>query len=782
MAAPMQSTPPMDMNQHIPLTLNTGNPSNMAQYSNHMNYGPSSPPVVGQSFGEFHPQFNGASGPYSPNSSIHPSESASNVGNQHYNANGGPMPDSKAQMHQAQALALARAQANIRSRQAALSTQPSTFSSVPVPLGSAGPTFKAPFDPQQPPSHPPHQLTHSQVNPQNGAQLQHQPQHQQPLQQHQQQPLQQQAVSQQQQPLQQQQSLQQQQQHQIPQHQQQNQQHQQQQHQHQQHQQQQQQQQQQHNANQLEMFTMMMNNNSNANPESVKLVSPIDQSQFPNNRYSTNSSAQTMISPMNFQQQPFSRVQQHSIQPGQQFQNQQQPQSFQQPQYYPLDNQLSQQLPLPIPDFGMSAQQNSSQFNPAPLSSGLISISNPIQNGMMMTNTAPSAMSATGNSNSNSQISSNNLLNYAPGQAEVNVHEKWNQFLGPAHDDDDDDDHMMSQDGQSTVQTGGTASTTTTKINSAGPATSMPSTFTNPQSNGSMNGYPSYLMQNATPMSFQSSAEPETAHGSGSVSFYQKPSPASHIRNPPRLKYTSMPYTYESPYSARLQDSSRSFHEDSNSLPQTPNSQVNANFALLSVLDDIKKDTAAREYSLNIHGSTGYPQTIGNTIPSQRDPFPSHPQHMNPVQQPPQQITILPQPQSNYRGPTQYDDDNGSALSMNSNASYPLQRGSPTMSSLSNQGPSSATSGVKGHFVCSEPGCGKVFDRQQKLKSHSISHKADRPFICGYCNLAFQRNHDLTRHMRLHTNEKPHKCMLCPKSFMRADALKRHGKMDHGEV
>ncbi|KAI8842706.1 hypothetical protein BJ741DRAFT_528558 [Chytriomyces cf. hyalinus JEL632] len=104
------------------------------------------------------------------------------------------------------------------------------------------------------------------------------------------------------------------------------------------------------------------------------------------------------------------------------------------------------------------------------------------------------------------------------------------------------------------------------------------------------------------------------------------------------------------------------------------------------------------------------------------------------------------------------------------------------MSSLSNQGPSSATSGVKGHFVCSEPGCGKVFDRQQKLKSHSISHKADRPFICGYCNLAFQRNHDLTRHMRLHTNEKPHKCMLCPKSFMRADALKRHGKMDHGEV
>ncbi|KAJ3298459.1 hypothetical protein HDU79_010195 [Rhizoclosmatium sp. JEL0117] len=382
------------------------------------------------------------------------------------------------------------------------------------------------------------------------------------------------------------------------------------------------------------------------------------------------------------------------------------------------------------------------------LTPGLVTMGNQVSSNLQQTNSIISSMAAP------------TIGNYQPATQsmsapmnDLNPSEKWNKFLDGAREEDDDDD-MSSQVGQP------------------------------------VNTQSSYFMNND---GFTQPTQPRSNGGSdigtssyGSVSFYQK-APSSQ-RAPPRMKYTSMPYSYDAPYSARLQESRQFFDEQQQMGPQAPQSSVNAGFAMLSVGDGIRKDNQ-QEFAM-VQPPAQQQQQLPQMQqqPQMYQPQPQQQQsHQLQVPQqyfPQQQQSQLPQlaPPQGYR----YEEEGGSALSMNSQASFHQYSqpsgGSPTMSSLSNQGGSSVTPGSKGHFICPEPGCGKVFDRAQKLKSHSVSHKADRPFICGYCNLAFQRNHDLTRHMRLHTNEKPHKCMQCTKSFMRADALKRHSKMDHGEI
>ncbi|OMJ26165.1 Transcriptional regulator CRZ1 [Smittium culicis] len=70
--------------------------------------------------------------------------------------------------------------------------------------------------------------------------------------------------------------------------------------------------------------------------------------------------------------------------------------------------------------------------------------------------------------------------------------------------------------------------------------------------------------------------------------------------------------------------------------------------------------------------------------------------------------------------------------------------------------------------------CFASFSRQHNLKSHTLTHSTERPFICDICSKSFRRQHDLKRHKKLHTGERPHTCPTCGRGFARLDALNRH--------
>ncbi|OMJ28834.1 Transcriptional regulator CRZ1 [Smittium culicis] len=70
--------------------------------------------------------------------------------------------------------------------------------------------------------------------------------------------------------------------------------------------------------------------------------------------------------------------------------------------------------------------------------------------------------------------------------------------------------------------------------------------------------------------------------------------------------------------------------------------------------------------------------------------------------------------------------------------------------------------------------CYASFSRQHNLKSHTLTHSTERPFICDICMKSFRRQHDLKRHKKLHTGERPHTCPTCGRGFARLDALNRH--------
>lgn len=81
------------------------------------------------------------------------------------------------------------------------------------------------------------------------------------------------------------------------------------------------------------------------------------------------------------------------------------------------------------------------------------------------------------------------------------------------------------------------------------------------------------------------------------------------------------------------------------------------------------------------------------------------------------------------------------------------------------------------HF-CKFPGCSRVFDRRQNLKSHELSHvpHTEKQYKCRACHLVFARVHDLNRHFKSHINERKYVCTTCNKAFNRSDAMRRHQK------
>jgi uncharacterized C2H2 Zn-finger protein len=120
-----------------------------------------------------------------------------------------------------------------------------------------------------------------------------------------------------------------------------------------------------------------------------------------------------------------------------------------------------------------------------------------------------------------------------------------------------------------------------------------------------------------------------------------------------------------------------------------------------------------------------------------------------------------------------------------SQPSQPIPSQSRKSSICSVTSTSSSSNGEK-TFVCTHPGCDKVFARVQNLRSHMRCHLTTTPHQCKECGMGFRRTTDLQRHVRtMHTpnDQKPWACPKCPKRFGRSDALKRHlqsKSKDHG--
>ncbi|OQD95723.1 hypothetical protein PENSOL_c019G09356 [Penicillium solitum] len=86
----------------------------------------------------------------------------------------------------------------------------------------------------------------------------------------------------------------------------------------------------------------------------------------------------------------------------------------------------------------------------------------------------------------------------------------------------------------------------------------------------------------------------------------------------------------------------------------------------------------------------------------------------------------------------------------------------------------------KQDFKC--PHCAKDFKRLFNLKSHLLTHTADRPFSCDICQKRFSRKNDCNRHKKIHSGEKDWVCEGCLVSFVRADMLNNHHRAPIGQA
>ncbi|KAG0285511.1 hypothetical protein BGZ98_005479 [Dissophora globulifera] len=91
----------------------------------------------------------------------------------------------------------------------------------------------------------------------------------------------------------------------------------------------------------------------------------------------------------------------------------------------------------------------------------------------------------------------------------------------------------------------------------------------------------------------------------------------------------------------------------------------------------------------------------------------------------------------------------------------------------------SAAKRAKHRYTCHFPNCDRIFSRPYNLKSHSLTHDANRPHACGKCAKSFARIHDRDRHMNSHMPLKPHVCIVCEGRFARQDAVIRHLKLSN---
>ncbi|KAJ8713052.1 hypothetical protein PYW08_008356 [Mythimna loreyi] len=73
------------------------------------------------------------------------------------------------------------------------------------------------------------------------------------------------------------------------------------------------------------------------------------------------------------------------------------------------------------------------------------------------------------------------------------------------------------------------------------------------------------------------------------------------------------------------------------------------------------------------------------------------------------------------------------------------------------------------------------FQKNMQLQNHLRNHRAERRFVCTYCNKAFSQSNNLRAHLRIHTNERPFKCSECGKAFTQVTNLNNHVRLHTGE-
>ncbi|XP_041373672.1 uncharacterized protein LOC121386739 [Gigantopelta aegis] len=78
----------------------------------------------------------------------------------------------------------------------------------------------------------------------------------------------------------------------------------------------------------------------------------------------------------------------------------------------------------------------------------------------------------------------------------------------------------------------------------------------------------------------------------------------------------------------------------------------------------------------------------------------------------------------------------------------------------------------KDAYKCSH--CPKTFKNESSLRSHEVSHSAEKRHRCVSCFRSYKDSSSLKRHTRVHSGKRDHKCIVCGKSFFDSYALDSH--------